>query len=390
MPEVVRSRYPFSDDGQIRWDPNEPWYDAIVWCAAIATVTERVEIGPAVMLAGLRHPLVLAKQLASIDVLSGGRVIAGFGAGWMAEEFDALGVPFDSRGQRLDEWIDICRGAWTGRMSGVDGKQFSAGVEMITEPRPARSIPILIGGMSDAALRRIAKRADGWVPLVRGSLDPVATIERGMSRLRELAAAAGRDSVEFRVVYNAAAPRTPPPASMPSPAPASPTSWSTSTTATPTDRNGHWMHCAARSRRVVIWAATVPIPAHIPPRSGRGTDPAQIAPGLDLVDRFQFEDVDLEVVGDEVFDAAAELAAVGAVHRRFEHRAEAPFAERLDRAGEVGRDFESARQQLRLDHLVEALARLAAAPAPTRRAPSGAHRPPRASKASPIAARSPR
>ena len=98
----------------------------------------------------------------------------------------------------------------------------------------------------------------------------------------------------------------------------------------PTDRNGHWMHCAARSRRVVIWAATVPIPAHIPPRSGRGTDPAQIAPGLDLVDRFQFEDVDLEVVGDEVFDAAAELAAVGAVHRRFEHRAEAPFAERLD------------------------------------------------------------
>jgi probable F420-dependent oxidoreductase len=206
MPEVVRSRYPFSDDGQLRWEPNEPWYDAIVWCSAIATVTERVEIGPAVLLAGLRHPLVLAKQLASIDALSGGRVIAGFGAGWMAEEFAALGVPFESRGQRLDEWIDICRDAWTGRVSGGDGKLFSAGVEMITAPRPARPIPILIGGMSDAALRRIAERADGWVPLVRGSLDPVATIERGLSRLRELAASAGRDSVEFRVVYNAAAP----------------------------------------------------------------------------------------------------------------------------------------------------------------------------------------
>jgi probable F420-dependent oxidoreductase len=159
-----------------------------------------------VLLAGLRHPLVLAKQLASIDVLSGGRVIAGFGAGWMAEEFDALAVPFESRGQRLDEWIDICREAWKGRVSGVEGKLFSADVEMITEPQPARSIPILIGGMSDAALRRIAERADGWVPLVRGSLDPVATIERGVTRLRELADQAGRGSVEFRVVYNAAAP----------------------------------------------------------------------------------------------------------------------------------------------------------------------------------------
>jgi probable F420-dependent oxidoreductase len=207
MPEVVRSRYPFSDDGQIKWEPNEPWYDAIVWCAAIATVTERVEVGPAVLLAGLRHPLVLAKQLASIDALSGGRVIAGFGAGWMAEEFDALGVPFESRGQRLDEWIDICRQAWSGRVSGVGGKLFSAGVEMMTAPQPARAIPILIGGMSDAALRRIAARADGWIPLVRRSLDPVATIGRGVSRLHELAAAAGRDSTEFRVVYNAADPR---------------------------------------------------------------------------------------------------------------------------------------------------------------------------------------
>ncbi len=113
MPEMVRSRYPFSDDGRIKWDPSEPWYDAVVWCAAIATATERVEVGTAVLLAGLRHPLVLAKQLASIDALSGGRLIAGFGAGWMAEEFDALGVPFESRGRRLDEWIDICRQVWS-------------------------------------------------------------------------------------------------------------------------------------------------------------------------------------------------------------------------------------------------------------------------------------
>ena len=206
MPATVRSAYPFSDDGSIRWDPSEPWYDAVVWCAAIAVVTERVEFGTAVMLAGLRHPLVLAKQLASIDALSGGRMIAGFGAGWMSEEFEALGVPFESRGQRLDEWIDICRQVWTGRVAWSTAS--TSRLISISSPsldRPGR-IPILIGGMSDAALRRIAERADGWVPLVRGDRDPVETIERGVQRLHELASEAGRDEVDFRVVYNAADP----------------------------------------------------------------------------------------------------------------------------------------------------------------------------------------
>jgi probable F420-dependent oxidoreductase len=206
MPATVRSYYPFSDDGSIRWDPNEPWYDAVVWCAAIAVVTEHVEFGTAVMLANLRHPLVLAKQLASIDALSGGRMIAGFGAGWMSEEFEALAVPFDSRGDRLDEWIDICRQVWTGQVSRIEGRHFSVDLALVTEPRPNRQIPILIGGMSDAALRRIARRGDGWVPLVRGDRDPVATIERGVQRLHDLAFEEGRGDVEFRVVYNAAEP----------------------------------------------------------------------------------------------------------------------------------------------------------------------------------------
>jgi probable F420-dependent oxidoreductase len=206
MPSVVTSRYPFSDDGTIKWDPSEPWYDSVVWCAAIAAVTERVEIGTAVMLAALRHPLVLAKQLASIDAISGGRVVAGFGAGWMREEFDALGVPFESRGRRLDEWMAICRQVWTGRVSRIEGDHFDLDVDVVTAPSPARRIPIVIGGMSDAALRRIAEHADGWVPLVRGSQDPVEVIGRGTTRLHELAERAGRRADEFRVVYNAAAP----------------------------------------------------------------------------------------------------------------------------------------------------------------------------------------
>ena len=115
-------------------------------------------------------------------------------------------MPFESRGRRLDEWIDICRQVWSGRVSVVEGNHFSLDLDLVTEPQPARPIPILIGGMSDAALRRIAERADGWVPLVRASLDPVETIERGTNRLHELAESQGRGGVDFRVVYNAAAP----------------------------------------------------------------------------------------------------------------------------------------------------------------------------------------
>jgi probable F420-dependent oxidoreductase len=207
MPPTVRSPYPFSDDGSIRWDPDEPWYDAVVWCAAIAAVTERVEIGTAVLLATLRHPLVLAKQLASIDALSHGRVLAGFGTGWMREEFDAMAVPFGSRGRRLDEWIGICHAVWGGRVDGVHGEHYATDQPIVTEPRPARPIPVLIGGMSEAALRRIATRADGWVPLVRGSGDPVEIIGRGVDRIRSMAEESGRGDVDFRIVYNAADPR---------------------------------------------------------------------------------------------------------------------------------------------------------------------------------------
>jgi probable F420-dependent oxidoreductase len=206
MPKMMASRYPFSEDGTIRWDPRQPWYDAIVWCAGIAAVTERVEIGTAVLLAGLRQPVVLAKQLASVDAMSGGRFVAGIGAGWMREEFDALDVPFESRGRRLDEWIDICRQAWTGELSNVQGQHYRLDVDLVTEPRPARRIPILIGGMSESALARIATRADGWIPLPRRTQDPVAVIASGVEHLQELAEAAGRGATAWRVVYNAAAP----------------------------------------------------------------------------------------------------------------------------------------------------------------------------------------
>ena len=114
IPTDPASRYPFSADGKASSRPGTPWFDALVSLAQLAAATTQVEIGIGVLVLPLREPVTLAKQLASIDVLAGGRVTLGVGAGWLAEEFAALGVPFSSRGARMDEAIDVLRAVWTG------------------------------------------------------------------------------------------------------------------------------------------------------------------------------------------------------------------------------------------------------------------------------------
>ncbi len=105
MPRHIESRYPFAADGKPTWPSDTPYFDAMIALAVIATATQRAAIGTAVLVLPLRHPVILAKEAASIDVLSGGRLVLGVGAGWLAEEFDALDVPFASRGRRFIEWL---------------------------------------------------------------------------------------------------------------------------------------------------------------------------------------------------------------------------------------------------------------------------------------------
>jgi len=194
-----RSTYPFSDDGAPGWDVTTPWYDAVVVMAQAAAVTERVEIGCAVLVLPLRHPVVLAKQVASLDRLSGGRVALGVGAGWYREEFEALGLDFAARGRRMDEALTVLRDAWTGRPPAFDGSHVRVPAGVIHEPTPAHPVPVVVGGMSDAALRRAAAQ-DGWLALQRVSqLDPDGVAD-GVVRLRAAATAAGRDPAALRVV----------------------------------------------------------------------------------------------------------------------------------------------------------------------------------------------
>ena len=133
---------------------------ALTWAAA---ATRRVRLGTTVLVLPLRPPVLLAKMLGSLDLMSNGRVIVGAASGWLKEEFSALGVPFEERGVRTDETIDIMRRCWTD--DPIDASAPVTGVEMVNmrvKPQPKRPIPIWVGGHSGAAYRRAVEMGDGW------------------------------------------------------------------------------------------------------------------------------------------------------------------------------------------------------------------------------------
>ena len=170
--------------------------DALIALALIVAVTQRATVGTAVLVLPLRHPIVVAKQLASVDACSGGRLCLGVGAGWLREEFDALAVPFDGRGARLDEWLELLRACWTGRPPGRSGRHYTLPDGVLCLPTPAHEVPVLVGGHSRAALRRAGRVGDGW--LGQQSLDEIdpGEIRAAADVMRAAAKDVGRN--EFR------------------------------------------------------------------------------------------------------------------------------------------------------------------------------------------------
>jgi probable F420-dependent oxidoreductase len=200
MPVDIRSRYPFATDGRATWPTDTPYYDAVVAMTLIAAATTTARIGPAVLVLPQREPVVLAKQLASLDVLSNGRIALGVGAGWLAEEFAALDVPFDSRGSRFVEWISLLRACWTGSPEPHRGRHYDLPAGVLTRPAPAHRIPLYVGGHSPVALRRAATLADGWLAQQSVlAIDP-AELAAGRRAMTEAAGRAGIDPAGLRVV----------------------------------------------------------------------------------------------------------------------------------------------------------------------------------------------
>ena len=185
LPTTIDSRYPYTVDGKIPALPDTPVPDPLIWLAFVAAAAPTLRLGTCVLIVPQRNPLVLARELATLDRLSGGRVELGIGVGWMREEFDCLGVPWDRRGARNDEYIAAMQALWAAPHAEFHGEFVDFGPATCS-PRPIqKKIPIHVGGDTQVALRRAVRIADGFFPG-----------ERDATRLAELIGRLQRTAVE--------------------------------------------------------------------------------------------------------------------------------------------------------------------------------------------------
>jgi probable F420-dependent oxidoreductase len=195
FPDNYASQYPYSDTGKMPAAPSTPIPDPLIWLAYVAAATTTVRLATGILILPQRNPLVLAKEVATLDHLSGGRVELGVGVGWLKEEFEALGIPWERRGERTDEYIAAMRELWSKDHAAYRG-QFTSFANASSNPKPVQaSVPIVVGGHSRAAAERAGRLGDGFFP-GKGS---VAELAEAFDIVRQTAAAAGRDpaAIEF-------------------------------------------------------------------------------------------------------------------------------------------------------------------------------------------------
>jgi probable F420-dependent oxidoreductase len=176
--------------GKIVFTPETPFLDPLATLSFLAAETKQIRLGTGILLAALRHPLLVAKSVSTLDHLSGGRAILGVGLGWIAEEFEALGVPFRQRVGRLRESVEILRGIWANGKFGYQGRYYSF-PEMTSFPMPLQEggPPIWFGAFAEPALKRAAELGDGWF----GAGGPVDKVIKRLSRVREFARERGKN-----------------------------------------------------------------------------------------------------------------------------------------------------------------------------------------------------
>ncbi|WEO99795.1 LLM class F420-dependent oxidoreductase [Streptomyces sp. FXJ1.172] len=187
--DTPASRYPYSADGRISVPADADWLDPLLALAFAAAATSRIGLATGVLLLPEHNPVVVAKQTATLDVLSAGRFVLGVGVGWSAEEFAALGVPFAGRGRRAEEYLAAMRTLWTEDPASFTG-EFTRFDAIRVNPKPLRGgrLPVVVGGNSDAALRRAVTLADGWY----GFNVPAAEVPMRVAVLADECARRGR------------------------------------------------------------------------------------------------------------------------------------------------------------------------------------------------------
>ena len=211
VPRKILPNYPYSETGEFLWsaDGVTDSMEQFTLLAWIAAVTHRIRVMTSIAVVPHRSPLFMAKSLATTDVLSGGRVTVGCGAGWMVEEFEALNLPpFEARGQVTNEYIAAMKVAWTNPNPFYEGK-FVKFSNVDTDPRPIQKPhpPIWIGGESTAALKRVIALGDAWYPFgsnPKFRMDKLETFTARLAVLHQLSEKTGRDPSTINLSYNCA------------------------------------------------------------------------------------------------------------------------------------------------------------------------------------------
>ena len=207
IPTAYGSRYPYSSSGKAASDWDQGYLEPLALMSFLAGVTSRVRLGTSVLVVPYRNPVVTAKMLATLDVMSGGRIILGAGVGWLREEFEALhSPPYEQRGRVTDEYLRLMRECWTREPLEWSGTHYRMGrVSVLPKPVQKNGIPIWIGGHTDAALRRTGELADGWHPI--GHRDPAklypAEYAEKVAVIHGWARKAGRDPKDITLSLRA-------------------------------------------------------------------------------------------------------------------------------------------------------------------------------------------
>ena len=196
LPTAPTDQYPYSEDGTFSRPGDTPFLELMTVLSYVAACTSRIRIGSTVIILPYRNPVLQAKMFASLDVLSGGRVVCGVGVGWLEKEFETLDTPYSERGPLSDEYLAIFKSLWTESDPEFHGKYYGFdGIQFYPKPVQKPHIPIWVGGHTRRALRRAATYGDAWHP-TRQTPEYVAG---SLPYLRDQARAAGRDPDEITI-----------------------------------------------------------------------------------------------------------------------------------------------------------------------------------------------
>lgn len=201
---VTMSGSPHDGDSHPPIPPQTPVFDALNYLSFLAARTRNIRLGTYVYNIGLRHPFVSARAAATLDIVSAGRFDFGVGASWLREEWDAVGLDFDSRGARVDETLQVCRALWTEPTVEHHGRFYDFGA-VAFEPKPVQpgGPPLHIGGDGKAALRRVARYGDGWLPM-NHTADRIPDSVRALHRLWTEHGRSGKPQVSTSVPISSA------------------------------------------------------------------------------------------------------------------------------------------------------------------------------------------